>query len=333
MARLAVLLVCVILAACAPITAPGGLENVAPAVSDEFFTTHDGLRLPLRHWDAKTPRAIIVALHGMNDYSNAFAMPAPYWAENGITTYAYDQRGFGRAPNRGLWAGKAALIRDLADCVDTIRARHPGVKVFVLGESMGGAVTLNAFASERPSRADGIILISPAVWSRSDMPFYYRLALWFSAHVTPGMTVTGRGVVKIWPSDNIDMLRKFSRDPLVIKATRPDAIWGLVNLMDDARKAAGELKEPPPILMLRGEKDQVIPPPSAADAAKGLAKHPAFAEHVYPNGYHMLLRDLRGPEYWKDVVAWVGKYAQSQPELSAASSSRTAAASSSGTPQ
>jgi acylglycerol lipase len=39
------------------------------------------------------------------------------------------------------------------------------------------------------------------------------------------------------------MLRKFSRDPLVIKATRTDAIWGLANLMDDARVAAGDAQE------------------------------------------------------------------------------------------
>lgn len=313
MARLAVLLACVILAGCAPITAPLGLEHVAPVVSNEFFTTHDGLALPLRHWDAAKPRAVIVALHGMNDYSNAFAMPAPYWAEHGITTYAYDQRGFGRAPNVGLWAGEEALDRDLADCIAAIRARHPGLPLFALGESMGGAVVLTTFASERPPRADGIILVAPAVWSRSDMPFYYRLAMWFSAHVMPGMTVTGRGVVHIWPSDNIEMLRKYSRDPLVIKGTRTDAIWGLANLMDDAREDAGKLKDPPPILMLHGEKDQVIPPAAAAEAIKKLAVHPNFEERLYPNGYHMLLRDLAGPKYWQDVVMWIDKQITAAP--------------------
>jgi acylglycerol lipase len=313
MARLAVLLVCVILAACAPVTAPMGLENVAPSLSDDTFTTRDGLALPLRHWDAVKPHAVIVALHGMNDYSNAFAMPAPYWAEHGITTYAYDQRGFGRAPHAGLWPGKEAMDRDLADCIAAIRIRHPGLPLFVLGESMGGAVVLTAFASDSPPQADGIILVSPAVWSRSDMPFHYRLALWFSAHFMPGLTVTGRGVVKIWPSDNIDMLRKFSRDPLVIKQTRTDAIWGLVNLMDAGREAAGQLRNPPPLLMLRGDKDQVIPPPSAAAAAKELARNAGFTEQVYPKGYHMLLRDLAGPQYWQDVVTWIDERVTASP--------------------
>src|SRR5262249_47536372 len=45
-------------------------------------------------------RAVILALHGFNDYSHAFAMPGPLWAEQGIATYAYDQRGFGGTPMR-----------------------------------------------------------------------------------------------------------------------------------------------------------------------------------------------------------------------------------------
>ena len=58
----------------------------------------------------------------------------------------------------------------------------PGVPVFVLGESMGGAVAMTAFASDTPPRADGLILVAPAVWGRQTMPFSYRLALWTTAH-------------------------------------------------------------------------------------------------------------------------------------------------------
>lgn len=56
--------------------APLGVENISPSLTGDTFLTRDGLRLPLRHWDAEHPRAVIVALHGMSDYSNAFDMPA-----------------------------------------------------------------------------------------------------------------------------------------------------------------------------------------------------------------------------------------------------------------
>ena len=88
----------ILLAACAPQIAREGLQNTTPAIESDTFVTRDGLHLPLRRWDAAHPKAIIVALHGMSDYSEAFDMPAPIWAAAGVTTFAYDQRGFGAAP-------------------------------------------------------------------------------------------------------------------------------------------------------------------------------------------------------------------------------------------
>src|ERR1051326_3564971 len=134
---------------CAPVLAPLGLEKAAPAIEAEAFVTRDGLRLPLRHWDAEHPRAVIVALHGMSDYSEAFDPPGPWWAAHGIETYAYDQRGFGRTPNVGVWAGADVMRQDLDDFVDAARAKYPGVPVYALGESMGGSVVLTDRKSTR----------------------------------------------------------------------------------------------------------------------------------------------------------------------------------------
>ena len=293
------------LVSCAPVIAPKGLENDTPAVLPDAFLTRDGLRLPLRHWDAKDPRIIIVALHGMSDYSNGFDMPATWWATVGITTYAYDQRGFGQAPNRGLWAGSDALRTDLNDFVDAVHAKFPGKPVLVLGESMGGAVVLTGLASAHPPNVDGVILVSPAVWSRSDMPLSYRAALWVAAHMMPGMTVSGRGL-KIWPSDNIEMLRKLARDPLFQHTTRSDAVYGLVNLMDEARHAPEHLNDPPPILFLYGKNDQIIPKKPTEATVAELGKRAEV--HRYDKGYHMLLRDLDRQIVWNDVVAWTKRF-------------------------
>jgi alpha-beta hydrolase superfamily lysophospholipase len=294
-----------LIAACAPVLMPVGQESDTPALTDTYLLTRDGVKLPLRVWSAERPRAVIVALHGMGDYSNAFAMPAAFWAKQGIVTLAYDQRGFGQAPHSGLWAGGDVMRRDFADAVAAAHAKYPGLPVYALGESMGGAVVLSALARPPLPLIAGAILVAPAVWSRADMPASYRAALWLSAHTFPGMTVSGRGVVQIWPSDNIPMLRAYARDPLVQKETRADAVWGLVNLMDEARHAPDHLTDTPPILFLYGKNDQVIPaaPTEAVVAALG-----ARAQvHRYEHGYHMLLRDLDGPVVWQDVETWIAK--------------------------
>jgi len=292
------------MAACAPALAPRGIENDTPAIETSDILARDGTKLPLRVWAPDKPKAVIVALHGMSDYSNAFAMPAEWWAQHGVATLAYDQRGFGRADHPGLWAGSDALRDDLDDAVAAARARYPGVPVYALGESMGGAVVLSALADGGGLKADGVILVAPAVWSRSDMPLTYRATLWLAAHVVPWLHVSGKGL-NIWPSDNIPMMRALAHDPLFQHQTRADAVYGLVNLMDEARHAPEHLGAAPPILLLYGKNDQVIPaqPTEAVAAALG-----GRAEgHRYEHGYHMLLRDLDAQTVWQDTLNWIGE--------------------------
>ncbi|MES2815512.1 MAG: alpha/beta fold hydrolase, partial [Pseudomonadota bacterium] len=161
----ALLISMLVLAACAtpyvqpPLNPPIGfagprIEDSAIPATPGAFVVDDGARLPFLRWGPEQPWAVIVALHGMNDYSAAFRLAGPAWAERGITTYAYDQRGFGAAPGRGIWAGEARMTRDLNTVVALVRARHPGAIVAVAGESMGGAVAISAFASDDPPAAD-----------------------------------------------------------------------------------------------------------------------------------------------------------------------------------
>jgi acylglycerol lipase len=307
-AILPTILLSLVLTGCAATEAPLGNEIVTPHVADAVLVARDGARLPLREWDADggKPKAVIIALHGMSDYSNAFDGPGREWAKRGITTLAIDQRGFGRAPNPGLWAGSEVMRHDLDDFALAAHVRFPGVKIFALGESMGGAVLLTALASPEPPAIDGAILISPAVWSRTDMPMPYRVALFLVAHLVPGIILTNSAanhIVTIVPSDNVPMLIALAHDPLFQKTTRADTLYGLVNLMDQARHAASRIQSAPPILVLHGAKDQVIPPKSADAAIAALGAH--AEAHEYPDGYHMLLRDLEGPKVQDDVADWV----------------------------
>ena len=274
-----------------------------PAIDGDRYVTRDGLALGLQHWDAEHPRAVIVALHGMSDYSNAFAMPAAWWAGHGITTYAYDQRGFGRSPNTGLWAGADAMQRDFDDFVDVVRARFPGKPVYALGESMGGSVVMSACAGATAPKVDGIILSAPAVWGWRTLPLSHRAALWLAAHSTPWWKLSGEGL-HLMPSDNIPMLRALANDPLYQHRARADAVFGLVNLMDEGFDAAGHMGAKP-ILFLYGDKDQIIPRAPTEKVAADLGAN-ATVKH-YPNGYHMLLRDLEAETVWRDVADWIAR--------------------------
>ncbi|MEQ9641339.1 MAG: alpha/beta hydrolase [Alphaproteobacteria bacterium] len=288
------------LAACAPSVQEMGPAVQSPALTDEAYVAADGARLPLKHWPANPhTRAVVLALHGFNDYGNAFAAPAAWWAKHGIATYAIDQRGFGAAPQPGIWAAPETLVADARGALTALRARHPDTPVYLLGDSMGGAVSILALA-DGEAHADGLILAAPAVWGGKEMNPLFRAGIWFMAHTTPWNHATGGGLRRI-PSDNIEMLRALGRDPLVIKRTRVDAVYGLTQLMGRAQAAAGGVSVP--VLLLYGERDEIVPPgPVAAMAAKLDAPNRTIR---YPEGYHMLLRDLQAETVWRDVAGWI----------------------------
>jgi alpha-beta hydrolase superfamily lysophospholipase len=276
----------------------------------------DGAELPMRAWlpvdaaERTRPKAIILGVHGFNDYSNAFDMPGRWWAKHGIATYAYDQRGFGQAPHPGYWAGTDTMTADLGQAARVLTARYPGVPLYYLGESMGAAVVMTALARDAAPTPAGTILAAPAVWGRAYMPFYQRWALWTASHVTPWLRLTGRGL-HIVASDNREMLIAYSRDPLVIKETRADTIKGLVDLMDEGVKSADKL--PGPALALIGAKDEVVPIKPQWRAVKQLPDPAHQRVAYYRNGWHMLLRDLEAKTVWADIAAWIADHRASLP--------------------
>lgn len=294
-----------LLSACMPMNYPPGIYSNSPKILGNTFLAEDGAHLPLRSWLPKTEaRAVLVALHGFNDYSRFFDRPGSYFSQLGIACFAYDQRGFGLAPKRGLWAGEAAYANDLQALVRLLKKQYPKRPVYLLGESMGGAVIITAMNQAGMPPVDGIILSAPALWARTTMPWYQTTLLWTLAHSMPWLTLTGKGV-KVMPSDNIEMLRALGRDPLVIKATRVEAIYGLTNLMDEAFNSAGILHAN--TLMLYGEKDEIIPKkPTYAFLQQFLAGDVSEKTvAIYQQGYHMLLRDLGAPTAWKDIASWI----------------------------
>lgn len=289
-------------AACAPRLQPAGPADALPQLASATMVTPDGMTIPVETWLPNgRPKAVIIGLHGMNDYANNFAIPAKRWREWGIATIAYDQRGFGRTRYRGIWPGVARLDQDFATMVRLVRHRYPHTPIYAVGVSMGGGVVLSEMGKPDAPKLDGIVLAAPAVWSRASMPFLYRTALTLAAHTIPGVELTSSELDRL-PTDNLALLRKLSKDPNMIHGARVDAIFGVANLMDSAAAAAPHIRVP--TLLLYGERDEIIPRAPIRAIIRALpADHTRVA--IYRNGWHMLLRDKEARLVQDDVASWV----------------------------
>lgn len=280
---------------------PDSLEgSIAPSLEATAIKSIDGRSLSYATWQADDPVAIIIAVHGMNDYSNTFSLAGAWWAkEKNITTYAYDQRGFGQSETPGIWPGSGVLQEDLRAAIAAITREHPEQPIYVIGHSMGASVVLAAMAND-PLDVDGVVLAAPGVWGGSQLPIPYRLAVNWAAAVSPGKTLTGERAVR-QATDNIPILRQMQADPLVIKGTRIDSVLGVTRIMGEAYDATDEVGGN--ILFLYGEKDEVIPIKSMKRAANRLCG--TVDRRSYQNGWHLLFRDLDAELVWEDVATWI----------------------------
>jgi alpha-beta hydrolase superfamily lysophospholipase len=298
------ILVCLafVLASCATAEIATVPRPPGPELDGEVLVAADGAALPLHRWapPAQT-RAVVLALHGMNDYGRAFASLGRFLAQRGVATYAFDQRGFGSAPGRNWWPGTETLVADLATASELVRRRYPGRPVHCLGESMGGAVLLVAQARGRV-RCDSMVLAAPAVWGKQTMSPLERAALAIGETVAGDTVVYGAGL-RIRPSDNLAALRALRADPLVIKGARIDAIAGLAELMTEAFEASAQVAGP--TLWLHGKNDQIIAPRPTQAALARLPADPRIRIARYPLGFHLLTRDLDAAVVAHDIASWI----------------------------
>jgi pimeloyl-ACP methyl ester carboxylesterase len=87
----------------------------------------------------------------------------------------------------------------------------------------------------------------------------------------------------------------------MIFATRLDAIYGLVELMQHADDRIGQVKIP--MLYQYGAHDEIIPRHAAFEAARRMP--PGDLSAYYATGWHLLLRDLHRDVVLKDALTFI----------------------------
>jgi len=274
----------------------------AIAYSNNVEGINNVMKFPVKYWKAVKPRAIIIAVHGFNDYSNFFRMPGNFLKEHGITSYAYDQRGFGGTENIGVWAGTYAYANDLNTFIKYVNDLHPELPIYILGASMGAAVV--SVARTMKSDIDcvkGIIFVAPAVLTSGDIPWYQEMIISASKYL-PWLRINDTPILNVEFSDNMEILKGLKEDPLVIKDIEISSIHGVIDLMKTAVTNAPLIRED--TLVLWGNRDDVIPQVSVENFLSRLPRN-QLTSIFYKKGYHMLLRDLQAQRVWDDILNWI----------------------------
>lgn len=274
-----------------------------PIITSGYFHLAGGAVLPYRLYPAQGRlRAVVLALHGYTDSRDGWAMLAGVLNAHGIAVYAPDLSGFGATRNRGAWPGTAVLVEEARAEAIQLRARYPGQKLYIMGESMGSAIGILLGASANPPPVDGYVLSAPAVWGGAALSPFYRLVLHVADAVAPQHRLTGQAA-HVLASDNVAALIAFGEDPLTIRAPRIDNVAGLVGLMGQAQAACARFDHR--ALFLYGGHDELIPPAAMRRCWAAIPPNAPVTLAFYPPDYHLIPRDLERATPDADILGYI----------------------------
>ena len=131
------------------------------------FVASDGDNIAVQDWPvdpSQALRGVVLIVHGLGEHAGRYDHVARQLNDWGFAVRGYDQCGHGESGGaRGSLPTDTRLLDDLADIVDSTRARiSKKTPLIVLGHSMGGLVA-GRFVSLGIRPVDGLVMSSPAL--------------------------------------------------------------------------------------------------------------------------------------------------------------------------
>lgn len=266
----------------------------------QVFGGAKGVELFGRHYRPQAkPRAILVVHHGLKDHGDRYAPFAEQLVHAGFGASTMDMRGHGRSGGQRVAVERLDdYLDDLDTFVKIVKARDPGVPVFVFGHSLGGLIVA-LYATERAPAIDGVVLSGPAL--AFDAP-PIQAALIRTVDAVAGSAPLFAPVHADF-SSSAAVIADMGVDPLVHQGGGPlhtaeQAIDGTRRLW--AKVAAFDR----PLLVVHGTIDKLTAPSGSRDfVAQVSAKDKTL--RLYPGLNHDLVHEPAGAVVLQDIVAWL----------------------------
>jgi alpha-beta hydrolase superfamily lysophospholipase len=273
------------------------------------YRASDGYLLQYRHWPAatSTPRAHIVALHGIQSHSGWYTYSSTRLAQAGYEVYFLDRRGSGLNPlDRGHVLHEDRLINDVVQFLLDLEHRRAqaGITapVILMGVSWGGKLA-TAVALRRPDLCSALALLYPGIYSRARPSWWQRASLQWAEFVG-----WGRGLLPIPLNDpelftNESRWQEFiHRDELALVRVSISFLLANFRLTDEIDDRIDALSLPT-LLMLAG-RDDIIDNETTKERLAA-PSHPERTLIEYPAARHTLEFEPDPEPFIADLLSWL----------------------------
>ncbi len=266
------------------------------------ITGVNGVEIFWQSWTPDAPRALAVLVHGLGEHSGRYQEVAQVLCAAGCAVYAMDHRGHGKSGGkRALVDRFAHAVSDIDQVIDLAQREHSGLKTFLIGHSMGGALSLS-YTLRDPSKLDALILSGPAVALDGAPPLIGPISK------VLGMFMPSLGMFSIDPSNvsrDQSIVDDYASDPLNAHGKVPArTLSEIVKFVEFLPAALPQLKLP--MLIMHGEQDKLAGVSGSQMVADGASSKDKKLI-IYKDLYHEIFNEL--PEdravVFKDLTNWI----------------------------
>jgi alpha-beta hydrolase superfamily lysophospholipase len=275
---------------------------MATTRTERSFDGVGGVRIVYDVWTPDTdPRGVVVLAHGLGEHARRYDHVAQRLGESGLITYALDHRGHGRS------GGKRVYLRDISEYTDDFHTlvgiaadEHPGLKLVVLGHSMGGAIVFT-YGVEHPDDYAAMVLSGPVVDAQDAVSPVKMFVAKLLGKIAPGLPVEELPPEAV--SRDPEVVSAYIADPLVHHGKIPAGIArAFIGIGETMPQRAGALTAP--LLVVHGEQDKLVP----ADGSRHLVECVGSTDvhlKVYPELYHEVFNEPERAVVLDDVASWI----------------------------
>jgi alpha-beta hydrolase superfamily lysophospholipase len=247
------------------------------------------IKVPYRSWIPKEkPRQVLLCVHGLGFSSKSFSAFGRVMAKRGLAVYAMDVRGFGEWMNRKgeKTVDFEACMNDVEAALRTLRKAYPGVPIYLVGESMGGAIALRATSRYSPL-VDGLISSVPSSDRYAKLSSELIVGAHYLTNKDKPMDITPEVVDKVTTDETLKA--KWEAEPTNRMKLSPRELKDFSTFMKGNTDAA-VLVEKQPVLMLAGFKDKLVKPEGTIELFNDLSTQDKLLM-VVGDGEHLLLEE------------------------------------------
>lgn len=272
--------------------------------AEHSFTGVKKQQIHFQTWLPAKPKATVVIAHGLGEHGGRYAHVAQVLVDAGCAVYAIDHRGHGKSDGSRAFVDKFAnAVADMDHLIDLAKRARPTKPLFLLGHSMGGALSLS-YALKHGDKLSGLILSGPAVALDGAPPFLAPLSkLLSSLFPKLGMFAVDPSLVSRDP----DEVAKYAGDPLNAHGKVPvRTLAEIVRFVEWLPAALPALKLP--TLLLHGRDDKL------AGVAGSQMIHDRISStdktlNIYDDLYHEIFNELPADRarVFKDMTAWLNE--------------------------